>query len=55
MPDVTGVVAAGDSPQEVERLLAEALAEHLEGMREDGEPVPACACLRPPTPMPMWM
>ena len=41
VPDVPGVFAAGDSPQEVERLLAEALAEHLAILRADGEPVPA--------------
>ena len=40
MPDVPGVpaVPTGDSPQEVARLLAEALAEHQAGPREDGEP-----------------
>jgi predicted RNase H-like HicB family nuclease len=40
VPDVPGVFAAGDSPQEVERLLGEALAEHLAILRADGEPVP---------------
>jgi predicted RNase H-like HicB family nuclease len=40
VPDVPGVFAARDSPQEVERLVGEALAEHLAILREDGEPVP---------------
>jgi predicted RNase H-like HicB family nuclease len=29
VPNLPGAVAAGDSPQEVEQLLAEALAEHM--------------------------
>jgi predicted RNase H-like HicB family nuclease len=40
VPDLPGVVAAGDSPGEVRELMREALALHLEGMREDGIPVP---------------
>jgi predicted RNase H-like HicB family nuclease len=40
IPDLPGVVAAADSPEEVRDLLKEALAMHLEGMREDGVPVP---------------
>ncbi len=40
VPDLPGVVAAADSPDEVRELMREALAMHLEGMREDGLPVP---------------
>jgi predicted RNase H-like HicB family nuclease len=40
IPDLPGVVAAADSPAEVRNLMKEALAMHLEGMREDGLPVP---------------
>jgi predicted RNase H-like HicB family nuclease len=40
VPDLPGCVAVGDSPEEVKRLIAEAIALHLEGMREDGEPIP---------------
>jgi predicted RNase H-like HicB family nuclease len=40
IPDLPGVVAAADSPQEVRELMREALAMHLDGMREDGVPVP---------------
>jgi predicted RNase H-like HicB family nuclease len=40
IPDLPGVVAAADSPEEVRELMKEALAMHLDGMREDGVPVP---------------
>ena len=40
VPDLPGVVAAADSPDEVRELMREALTMHLEGMREDGLPVP---------------
>jgi len=39
-PDLPGCVAVGDSVEEVERLMREALEFHLEGMREDGDPIP---------------
>ena len=31
----------GDSLEEVERLIQEAIEFHIEGMREDGDPIPA--------------
>ncbi len=40
MPDLPGCVAAGQSRQEVEQLIAEAIAVHVESLREHGEPVP---------------
>jgi predicted RNase H-like HicB family nuclease len=40
VPDLPGCVAAGESPEEVERLMAEAIALHLESLRSHGEPVP---------------
>jgi predicted RNase H-like HicB family nuclease len=40
VPDLPGCVAVGKSPKEVRRLIAEAVALHLEGMREDGLPIP---------------
>ena len=40
VPDLPGCVAAGRSRIEVERLIREAIQLHLEGMREDGEPIP---------------
>jgi len=35
-----GVVAAGGSRQETERLMREAMAEHIDLLRESGQPVP---------------
>lgn len=40
VPDLPGCVATGDSIEDTKRLLGEAIAFHLEGMREDGLPVP---------------
>ena len=39
-PDLPGVVAAGDSRQEAETLMIEAMAEHIDLLRQEGEPVP---------------
>lgn len=39
-PDLPGCVAVGDTVEEVERLMREAIEFHLEGMREDGDPIP---------------
>lgn len=40
VPDLPGCVAVADSRAEVERLIQEAIAIHLDGMRQDGLPVP---------------
>jgi len=40
VPDLPGCVSAGCSREEVEQLIREAIAFHIEGMREDGLPVP---------------
>lgn len=39
-PDVNGVFALGASRAEVEARIAEALAAHLELLREQGRPIP---------------
>ncbi len=39
-PDLPGCVATGDTVGEVEAEIREAIAFHLEGLREDGLPVP---------------
>jgi len=39
-PEVPGCVAVGDTREEVERLIKEALQEHLEMMREENLPLP---------------
>jgi predicted RNase H-like HicB family nuclease len=41
VPDLPGCVATSATVQEVEREIAEAIAFHLDGMREDGIPIPA--------------
>ncbi|MEX2168607.1 MAG: type II toxin-antitoxin system HicB family antitoxin [Pirellulales bacterium] len=40
VPDLPGCVATGDTADEAERLLREAIEVHLAGMREDGLDVP---------------
>jgi len=39
-PDLPGVVAAADSRAETERLMLEAMAEHIALLRESGQPIP---------------
>ncbi len=39
-PDVAGCVATGTSRAEVERIMQDALEFHLDGLREDGHPIP---------------
>ena len=40
VPDLPGCVATGATIQEVENEIREAIAFHIEGMREDGLAVP---------------
>jgi predicted RNase H-like HicB family nuclease len=40
VPDLPGCVATGESEEEVSRLIREAIELHLEGLEEDGLPVP---------------
>ena len=39
-PDLPGCVSTGASREECERNMREAIAFHLDGLREEGEPVP---------------
>lgn len=39
-PDLPGVVAAGDTVEETERLMREAIALYLGELRAAGEPIP---------------
>jgi len=41
VPDLPGCVAAGDSVEDVLKLIAEAIALHTDSMRKSGETVPA--------------
>jgi predicted RNase H-like HicB family nuclease len=40
IPDLPGVIAVGDSREEVENLIREAVEAHLEGLREEGFEIP---------------
>jgi predicted RNase H-like HicB family nuclease len=40
VPDLPGCVAAGETLQNVEALIRDAIAFHIEGLREAGQPVP---------------
>jgi predicted RNase H-like HicB family nuclease len=39
-PDLPGVIAAGDSRQDTERLMIEAMAAHIAMLQQEGLPVP---------------
>ncbi|WHZ23297.1 MAG: uncharacterized protein OJF47_002409 [Nitrospira sp.] len=41
VPDLPGCVAAGESKDEVLSLIREAIELHLEGLKEEGQPIPA--------------
>ncbi len=40
VPDLPGCITTGASIQEVEQNIREAIELHLEGLREDGLPIP---------------
>ena len=40
-PDVPGCVATGKTREDVEAKMREAIGFHIEGLREEGVPVPA--------------
>ncbi len=40
VPDLPGCVAVAETREEVLRLIQEAIDFHLDGLREDGQPVP---------------
>ncbi|HZO56951.1 MAG TPA: type II toxin-antitoxin system HicB family antitoxin [Bryobacteraceae bacterium] len=40
VPDLPGCATTGKTVEEVERNVREAIELHLEGMLEDGEPIP---------------
>jgi predicted RNase H-like HicB family nuclease len=40
VPDLPGCVATGGNLDETRELIAGAITMHLEGMREDGDPIP---------------
>jgi len=40
VPDLPGCVATGDTVEDVEREIRDAIRFHIKGLREDGLPVP---------------
>jgi predicted RNase H-like HicB family nuclease len=40
VPDLPGCAAVGETREEVLQLIQEAIEFHIEGLREDGQPVP---------------
>jgi predicted RNase H-like HicB family nuclease len=40
-PDLPGCIAVGESREEVLASIQEAIEFHLEGLRQDGKPIPA--------------
>ena len=40
VPDLPGCVAVGETREEVLRLIREAIEFHIDGLRQDGLPVP---------------
>lgn len=40
VPDLPGCVAAGETREEVLRLIREAIEFHIEGLKQEGQPVP---------------
>lgn len=40
VPDLPGCIAAGDSKDEVLSLIRDAIELHLEGLKEEGQPIP---------------
>ena len=40
VPDLPGCIATGATAEETEREIREAIKFHLEGLREDGLPIP---------------
>jgi predicted RNase H-like HicB family nuclease len=41
VPDLPGCVAVGETEEQVRELIREAIEFHIDGLREDGQPVPA--------------
>ena len=40
VPDLPGCITTGKSLNEIERNIREAIELHLDGLREDGQPIP---------------
>jgi len=40
VPDLPGVITVGETREEVETLIVEAIEFHLDGLRQEGLPIP---------------
>jgi predicted RNase H-like HicB family nuclease len=40
VPDLRGCITTGQTVEEIERNIREAIELYLDGLREDGEPIP---------------
>jgi len=40
VPDLPGCITTGNTIEEIEQNIREAIELHLEGMQEDGDPIP---------------
>jgi predicted RNase H-like HicB family nuclease len=40
VPDLPGCISTGRTPAEIEKNIREAIEFHIEGMIEDGDPIP---------------
>jgi len=45
VPDLPGCVATGDSMGSIRTNIRDAIRFHLQGMREDGDPIPEPSCI----------
>jgi len=45
VPDLPGYVAVAETQSEVKKLIREAIQFHLEGLREEGSPIPEPATI----------
>ena len=45
VPDLPGCIAAGETKEEVLSLIREAIEFHIEGLKQDGQPIPAPASM----------
>jgi predicted RNase H-like HicB family nuclease len=41
VPDLPGCVAVGENREEALQLIREAIELHIEGLKEDGQPIPS--------------
>jgi predicted RNase H-like HicB family nuclease len=41
VPDLPGCIATGATPGDAEQAIRDAIVLHLEGLRQDGTPIPA--------------